>query len=121
MQRGAGDIACLGARKVQNGRSDLARIAHPGGIDHATVEPDGYALIDDPFAKRLPHNGTVVPARDARLLAPVAPRTVVGMAHNTGPADRRLPPQAFLKPATTVTGTTRLPLGASEFTPSRLT
>ncbi|WP_458319284.1 fumarylacetoacetate hydrolase family protein [Mycolicibacterium brisbanense] len=82
----------------------IARIAHPGGIDHATVEPDGYALIDDPFAKRLPHNGTVVPARDARLLAPVAPRTVVGMAHNTGPADRRLPPQAFLKPATTVTG-----------------
>ena len=82
----------------------IARIAHPGGIHHATVEPDGYALIDDPFTKRLRHNGTVVPTRDARLLAPVTPRTVVGMAHNTGPADRQLPPQAFLKPATTVAG-----------------
>lgn len=82
----------------------IARIAHPGGIHHATVESDGYALIADPFAKRMHHNGTVVSARDARLLAPVTPRTVVGMAHNTGPADRQLPPQAFLKPVTTVTG-----------------
>ncbi|ORA28300.1 fumarylacetoacetate hydrolase family protein [Mycobacterium aquaticum] len=82
----------------------IARIAHPGGVHHATVEPDGYALIADPFAKHLRHNGIVVPTRDARLLAPVAPRTVVGMAHNTGPTDRQLPPQAFLKPVTTVTG-----------------
>jgi 2-keto-4-pentenoate hydratase/2-oxohepta-3-ene-1,7-dioic acid hydratase in catechol pathway len=82
----------------------IARISHPGGIDHATVESDGYALIEDPFANRLRHTGTVVATRQARLLAPVTPRTVVGMAHNTGPADRQLPPQAFLKPATTVTG-----------------
>ena len=39
-----------------------------------------------------------------RLLAPVEPRTVVGMAHNTGPADRALAPQAFLKPARSVIG-----------------
>lgn len=82
----------------------IARISHPGGVHHATVEADGYALIDDPFANRLRHTGTVVPPGQARLLAPVAPRTVVGIAHNTGPADRQLPPQAFLKPATTVTG-----------------
>lgn len=92
----------------------IARIAHPGGVHHATVESDGYALIEDPFANRLRHNGTMVPTDQARLLAPVAPRTVVGMAHNTGPADRQLPPQAFLKPATTVTGpgaTIPLPTG----------
>lgn len=82
----------------------IARIAHPGGVHHATVEPEGYALIDDPFADRLRHNGIVVPPHQARLLAPVTPRTVVGMAHNTGPADRQLPPQAFLKPVTTITG-----------------
>ena len=32
------------------------------------------------------------------------PRTVIGMAHNTGPADRELPPQAFFKPASSVVG-----------------
>ena len=30
--------------------------------------------------------------------------TVLGMAHNTGPADRLLPPQAFFKPAASVVG-----------------
>jgi 2-keto-4-pentenoate hydratase/2-oxohepta-3-ene-1,7-dioic acid hydratase in catechol pathway len=38
-----------------------------------------------------------VPARHAKLLPPCLPRVVVGMAHNTGPADRLLPPQAFHK------------------------
>jgi len=32
------------------------------------------------------------------------PRVVVGMAHNTGAADRALPPQAFFKPPSTVVG-----------------
>jgi 2-keto-4-pentenoate hydratase/2-oxohepta-3-ene-1,7-dioic acid hydratase in catechol pathway len=89
----------------------VARISHPGGCSHATVEPDGYALIEDPFetdsvlgASRVHHTGVVVPLSAARLLAPVAPMAVVGMAHNTGPADRALSPQAFLKPVTTVTG-----------------
>lgn len=82
----------------------IARVAHAGGVHHATVESEGFALIDDPFAERLHHTGVVVPAAEARLLAPVSPRTVVGMAHNTGPADRALAPQAFLKPAGGVTG-----------------
>ncbi|MCC9187067.1 DUF2437 domain-containing protein, partial [Mycolicibacterium mageritense] len=56
----------------------IARIAHPGGVHHATVDADGYALIDNPFAHRLRHTGIVVPAHQARLLAPVTPRTVVG-------------------------------------------
>ncbi len=41
---------------------------------------------------------------DAALLAPVEPLVVLGMAHNTGPDDRALPPQAFLKSTRSVVG-----------------
>lgn len=82
----------------------IARIAHPDGIDHAVVEPDGYRLVKDVFADEIRCRDRWVALADARLLAPVVPRTVVGMAHNTGPDDRLLPPQAFLKPARSVIG-----------------
>ena len=86
----------------------IARIAHPGGKDFCLVEADGYRLIEDPFRTGVrdlrPLPVSVVPAADAGLLAPVEPRTVVGMAHNTGPADRALAPEAFLKPARSVVG-----------------
>ncbi|GGR44357.1 2-keto-4-pentenoate hydratase/2-oxohepta-3-ene-1,7-dioic acid hydratase in catechol pathway [Nocardioides luteus] len=82
----------------------IARIEHPGGTDHAVVEADGYRLIEDLFASEIRRLDRWVAADDARLLAPVEPRTVVGMAHNTGPGDRLLPPQAFLKPARSVIG-----------------
>ena len=45
-----------------------------------------------------------VPGTDAVLLAPCEPRVVLGMAHNTGAADRLLPPQAFHKSPHSVTG-----------------
>ncbi|QTE28077.1 fumarylacetoacetate hydrolase family protein [Pengzhenrongella sicca] len=54
--------------------------------------------------------GPDVALERVRLLAPVIPRVVVGMAHNTGVADRLLPPSAFLKPAGSVIG----PLDAIE-------
>lgn len=38
------------------------------------------------------------------FLAPSVPANVLGMAHNTGPAGRGLPPQAFHKAATSVVG-----------------
>lgn len=82
----------------------IARIEHPHGIDHAVVEADGYRLVEDVFADEIRRQGPWVALADARLLAPVVPRTVVGMAHNTGPSDRLLPPQAFLKPARSVIG-----------------
>lgn len=88
----------------------IARISHPGGSGYASVESNGYALIESPFDSApwvggpVRRTGTVVPLSAARLLAPVVPRTIVGMAHNTGPADRALPPQSFLKPVTTLTG-----------------
>ncbi|SIQ11393.1 2-keto-4-pentenoate hydratase/2-oxohepta-3-ene-1,7-dioic acid hydratase (catechol pathway) [Cellulosimicrobium aquatile] len=44
------------------------------------------------------------PGLDGALLAPCRPRVVVGMAHNSGPEGRALPPQAFLKSARTVVG-----------------
>ena len=82
----------------------IARIEHPDGIDHAVVEVDGYRLVEDVFADEIRCRDRWVALADARLLAPVEPRTVVGMAHNTGPSDRLLPPQAFLKPARSVIG-----------------
>jgi 2-keto-4-pentenoate hydratase/2-oxohepta-3-ene-1,7-dioic acid hydratase in catechol pathway len=82
----------------------IGRVAHADGVAYASVEPEGFALIEDPFAPRLRHTGVIVPNAEAHLLAPVSPHTVVGMAHNTGPGDRKLPPQSFLKPASTITG-----------------
>jgi 2-keto-4-pentenoate hydratase/2-oxohepta-3-ene-1,7-dioic acid hydratase in catechol pathway len=82
----------------------IARIEHPHGIDHAVIETDSYRLIEDVFADEIRCLDRWVALADARLLAPVEPRTVVGMAHNTGPGDRLLPPQAFLKPARSVIG-----------------
>jgi 2-keto-4-pentenoate hydratase/2-oxohepta-3-ene-1,7-dioic acid hydratase in catechol pathway len=94
----------------------IARVAHAGGVDYAIAEPDSYRLIENPFSggpPRYARHGRLLPAEDVRLLAPVEPRTVLGMAHNTGPADRQLPPEAFLKPARSVIGsgeTIELPL-----------
>jgi 2-keto-4-pentenoate hydratase/2-oxohepta-3-ene-1,7-dioic acid hydratase in catechol pathway len=90
----------------------IARIAHPEGVGWAVVEDDGFELIDDPFVTgpgnirpvRTPNGRSHLPVSAARLLPPVQPRTIVGMAHNTGPADRELAPEAFLKPARSVIG-----------------
>ncbi|MFR0357674.1 fumarylacetoacetate hydrolase family protein [Streptomyces sediminimaris] len=49
--------------------------------------------------------GRTLPLDSVRLLAPVEPRLVVGMARNGEPEDRRLPPSAFLKPPGSVIGT----------------
>ncbi|MEU6117534.1 fumarylacetoacetate hydrolase family protein [Streptomyces sp. NPDC047117] len=96
----------------------IARIAHAGGTAHAVIDGDTADLVADPFAGPSAAGGAAdgaagrapvrlgrrLPLAEVRLLAPVEPRTVVGMAHNTGPADRALPPQAFLKPARSVIG-----------------
>jgi 2-keto-4-pentenoate hydratase/2-oxohepta-3-ene-1,7-dioic acid hydratase in catechol pathway len=94
----------------------LARIACTGGpysgfTTYAQVvhNVDGilsYLPVADPFEPtELPFLLTEpVPGEHVRLLAPCRPRVVVGMAHNTGPADRELPPQAFLKSPHSVVG-----------------
>lgn len=77
---------------------------------HARVENNGadYRPVPDPFESGTAGVGSLysesIAARDATLLAPCRPRLVVGMAHNTGTADRRLPPQAFLKSPHSVIG-----------------
>ena len=86
----------------------IARIHHGGRPVHAAVEGDRLALLDDLAGTRRSagprFRGTTLPLAGARLLAPADPRVVLGMAHNTGAADRLLPPQAFLKPSRTVIG-----------------
>ncbi|MEU6578415.1 fumarylacetoacetate hydrolase family protein [Streptomyces sp. NPDC046805] len=114
----------------------IARLAHADGVDYAVLDGQVAELIADPFAepaatapytarfspsygspagRPLRRLGRRVALADARLLAPVVPRTVVGMAHNTGLADRLRPPQAFLKPPRSVVGPgvpVRLPAGS---------
>ena len=65
-----------------------------------------YTPIVDPFepGSTIPTVTGPVPGTDAELLAPCRPRMVLGMAHNTGPADRLLPPQAFHKSPHSVIG-----------------
>ncbi|QNS07818.1 fumarylacetoacetate hydrolase family protein [Streptomyces xanthii] len=84
----------------------IARIAHAGGVHHAALEGDTARIVADPFggAAAALSADRLVPLAEARLLAPVLPRTLVGMAHNTGLEDRRLPPQAFLKAPRSVIG-----------------
>ncbi len=82
-----------------------------GSTSYARVDHDqdgnvSYQPIADPFR---PGSATVqvagpVPAAHAELLAPCEPRVVLGMAHNTGPADRLLAPQAFHKSPHSVIG-----------------
>jgi 2-keto-4-pentenoate hydratase/2-oxohepta-3-ene-1,7-dioic acid hydratase in catechol pathway len=94
-------------------RIDIIAGPHRGGRTYAEVEldsngvPERYLPIGDPFDP----GGTApialaspVPADHAALLAPCIPRAVLGMAHNTGRADRLLPPQAFHKSPHSVVG-----------------
>lgn len=84
----------------------LARYAGPDGTGTAIVLPARGGDLVQPVRSLLDLTpvGPSRPLAGLRLLAPTRPRTVVGMAHNTGPADRLLPPSAFLKPASTVVG-----------------
>jgi len=81
----------------------LARVSTPEGPRAVVDSGDGWEEVADLFARPLVRTGVRHPA-DAPLLAPVEPLVVLGMAHNTGPDDRNLPPQAFLKSARTVAG-----------------
>ena len=82
----------------------IARLLVEGTPVPAIAEGEGYRLVEDAFAPVVRRLDRWIAAPEAILLAPVEPRTVVGMAHNTGPGDRLLPPQAFLKPARSVVG-----------------
>lgn len=82
----------------------IARVRTADGPRPAVLDDGRWHLVDDPWADRPHRTGASVAADEAELLAPCAPQVVVGMAHNHGPQDRLLPPQAFLKSARTVVG-----------------
>jgi 2-keto-4-pentenoate hydratase/2-oxohepta-3-ene-1,7-dioic acid hydratase in catechol pathway len=93
----------------------LARIRvtggpHRGADTYARVvrSADGtvdYQPVPDPFEPGpAPIVSGPVSGGDAELLAPCRPRVVIGMAHNTGSADRLLAPQAFHKSPHSVIG-----------------
>jgi len=75
-------------------------------VQHTTHGSISYHPVPDPFrpGPATPAVAGPVPGTDAVLLAPCEPRVVLGMAHNTGEADRLLPPQAFHKSPHSVTG-----------------
>lgn len=82
----------------------LARIDTAAGPRAVVQRGDEWVGVDDLFASPLVETGETWPVADARLLAPVEPRIVLGLAHNGSAADRALAPQAFQKSARTVCG-----------------
>ncbi|MBX0299107.1 fumarylacetoacetate hydrolase family protein [Cryobacterium sp. 1639] len=74
----------------------IARVATDSGPRHGIVDGDQVRLVCS--LADLRRTGERVPFTPHTLLAPIQPGTIYGMAHNTGPADRALAPQAFLKP-----------------------
>ena len=81
----------------------IARIATDHGPRPVVQHGQLWREITDPFVTELTYTGTDHPVGAVRLLAPVQPTVVIGMAHNGSPAERTRPPQAFLKSARTVT------------------
>ena len=86
----------------QRGATTYAR------VDEFTDGTVSYQPIGDPFepGSTITVTGSI-PGTAAELLAPCRPRVVLGMAHNTGPGDRLLPPQAFHKSPHSVIGPDR--------------
>ncbi|MGG7465528.1 fumarylacetoacetate hydrolase family protein [Plantibacter sp. YIM 135347] len=102
----------------------IARISTADGPRHVVQDGDAWHGIADPFTgwagdpfvgsaggptggsplTEPARTGESWPVAGATLLSPVVPTVVFGMAHNGGPADRELPPQAFQKSARTVAG-----------------
>jgi 2-keto-4-pentenoate hydratase/2-oxohepta-3-ene-1,7-dioic acid hydratase in catechol pathway len=86
-------------------RIQIVTGCHRGVRTYAEVRLDSdgtpsYLPIADPFdpdAATTIATTRPIPAENATLLVPCRPRVILGMAHNTGPADRLLPPQAFHK------------------------
>lgn len=82
----------------------IARIQTAEGPRHVVDRDGAWLEIADPFDSELTVTGPEHDPESVSLLAPVEPKVIVGMLHNTGEADRQLPAQAFLKSARTATG-----------------
>jgi 2-keto-4-pentenoate hydratase/2-oxohepta-3-ene-1,7-dioic acid hydratase in catechol pathway len=85
-----------------------------GAADFTSEAGMAWTVVETPFSGSAANTGSVArtgwePGDTLRqeefvFLAPSVPANVLGMAHNTGPAGRDLPPQAFHKAATSVIG-----------------
>ncbi|RNE63763.1 fumarylacetoacetate hydrolase family protein [Cryobacterium tepidiphilum] len=82
----------------------LARIQSDAGPVPVAQRDDRWEVVRDLFAAELEFTGESFPVGQVTFLPPVEPRVVLGMAHNSGRADRALPPQAFFKSPHTVVG-----------------
>jgi 2-keto-4-pentenoate hydratase/2-oxohepta-3-ene-1,7-dioic acid hydratase in catechol pathway len=80
----------------------IARLAASDGPAAVIARDGAWHEVDDPFAPTPVATGRAWPLEGARLLAPVVPRVILGMAHNGTAADRALAPQAFHKTAHTL-------------------
>jgi 2-keto-4-pentenoate hydratase/2-oxohepta-3-ene-1,7-dioic acid hydratase in catechol pathway len=82
----------------------IVRFDHRGRVAHGVLDGDTVDVLAGRPHDPLHSTGQRVPLDEVRLLAPVTPGLLVGMARNTGPADRALPPRSFLKPPGSVIG-----------------
>ncbi len=82
----------------------IARIMTAAGPRTVIARGADWVEVADAFAADPDATGPTHRQEGAHLLAPVEPRVVLGMLHNTGPEERALAPQAFLKSARTVIG-----------------
>jgi 2-keto-4-pentenoate hydratase/2-oxohepta-3-ene-1,7-dioic acid hydratase in catechol pathway len=101
-----------------------------GAADFTSEAGMAWTVVETPFSGSAANAGSVArtgwePGDTLRqeefvFLAPSVPANVLGMAHNTGPAGRDLPPQAFHKAATSVIGpgdAIELPSGSGHVDP----
>jgi 2-keto-4-pentenoate hydratase/2-oxohepta-3-ene-1,7-dioic acid hydratase in catechol pathway len=101
-----------------------------GAADFRSEAGMAWTVVETPFSGSAANAGSVArtgwePGDTLRqeefvFLAPSVPANVLGMAHNTGPAGRDLPPQAFHKAATSVIGpgdAIELPAGSGHVDP----
>jgi 2-keto-4-pentenoate hydratase/2-oxohepta-3-ene-1,7-dioic acid hydratase in catechol pathway len=82
----------------------LARILTDAGPVPVVQRGDRWEAVRDILAEDLEFTGESFPLGQVTFLPPVEPRVVLGMAHNSGPSDRSLPPQAFFKSPRTIVG-----------------
>ncbi|MEZ2392000.1 fumarylacetoacetate hydrolase family protein [bacterium RCC_150] len=82
----------------------IARLQTPSGAVHAVLRNGAWDHIEDPFAESLAFTGDSSSADEAVFLAPVRPAMVLGIGHNLGNNDHRLPIQAWHKSVHTVAG-----------------
>jgi len=82
----------------------FARLQTSSGIRHAVAQDDLWAVIEDPFVDELIFTGDEVAFEDAKLLAPVEPKVLIGIAHNRNNNDHPLPIQAWHKSVRGIAG-----------------